>query len=108
MIGSWILKNDKFLVNSFLLEMFLDIIVNESFIQSNDRGQNAGEFPETISEFIDLLFNSGNPWDETNFAKRAEQDAITTDYTGDEALNLKEFTIYCLRIQTISNQTINQ
>ena len=95
MLGAWMLSEDKYVINSFLLEMFLDIMVDEAWRQSNST-QNAGEFPETIEQFIELLFNSGNVWDNDVFDSRAEQDAIATDYTGDEANSLRE--IYQLLI----------
>ena len=84
MIGAWLLKNEQFPLNSFLLEMFLDIIVNEAFSQSNSNGQISGEFPKTVEEFIDLLFDSGNAWDIESFAVRVKQDEISEDVTNQE------------------------
>ena len=85
MIGAWLLKNEQFPLNSFLLEMFLDIIVNEAFTQSNSNGQVSGEFPKTIEEFIDLLFDSGNLWDTESFAAQVRrQDEISEDVTNQD------------------------
>jgi len=100
MLGAWMLSEDKYVINSFMLEMFLDIMVDEAWRQSNP-SQKAGEFPETIEQFVELLFNSANKWDDDAFDLRAEQDAIASDYSGDEANTLRE--IYQLLVDDASD-----
>ena len=90
MLGAWIReRKDLFSLNSFLLEMFLDIIVDEAWRQSNDMVPT-NEFPTTSEAFFNLLFDSGNDWDPDVFALRVHQDAIASDNIEEDANSLQD------------------
>jgi superfamily II DNA/RNA helicase len=79
MIGSWILsRNDTFRTNSYRVNEYLDILVEESWRLSNTDVKSE-EFPKTNGDFINLIFRSGKSFDPQVFQRRAEHSSVTAD-----------------------------
>jgi hypothetical protein len=102
MLGAWMReRKDLFTINSFQLEMLLDIIVDEAWRQSNGI-VSAEAFPETAGQFFNLLFGSGNDWDSGVFARRVHQDAIASDNIVEDAEQLQEaYSTLCIHAAEI-------
>ena len=70
MLAWWMLNRTDLFgdINSHILDEYLDILVDEAWRQSNEQVP-ADKFPETGRDFIELLFNSGNTFDEDVFER---------------------------------------
>lgn len=80
MLAWWVLNRTDLFgdINSHILDEYLDILVDEAWRQSNEQVP-ADKFPETGRDFIELLFNSGNTFDEDVFERRARASSLAND-----------------------------
>jgi len=108
MLGSWILsRKDEFNTNSWTVNEYLDILVQESFRLSNDESK-AETLPKTNAEFIRLVFASGEGFEEEVFERRAKYSAITGDkQLRDIVGDLKQLDRELANSDTFNNEIVD-